>query len=114
MNDWLSGILGDVGLNGSTAPNSGSTGLSTPVDTSNGNTNTSGSSLGGLLTGLSGIGSTALNAYNSIFGKSTTTTAAKPATTAAAAATSSLTKYLPWVLISGGVLFVILFFTRKK
>ena len=112
--DDLDSILGDLGaLNGATAPNSGNTGLSTPVDTSGGNTNTSGSTLGSFLTGLSGIGTTALGAYNSIFGKSSTSTAAKPATTAAAAA-SSWTKYLPYILIGGGVLVVIVFLTRGK
>jgi hypothetical protein len=113
MNDWLTGLLGDVGLNGSTAPNSTAIPLATPVDTSGGNTNTSGSALGSLLSSLSGLGTTAANAYAVVAG-TPAPQAAAPAAPAVAAATSSLTKYLPWVLIGAAVLVVIGFLTRSK
>jgi hypothetical protein len=100
----LSGL--DLGtLNGSTAPNSSPTGLSTPVDTSGGNTNTSGS-LGSILTGLAGLGTTAANAYK-VFGGSSTTPAATTT------ATSTWTTYLPWILIGGAAIALIAIFARK-
>ena len=105
VDDLFSGL--DLGsLNGSTAPNSSPTGLSTPVNTSGGNTNTSGFNLGSVLTGLGGLGTTAVNAYSVFSGK--------PATTAAAATTTSTwTTYLPWILIGGAVIAVIAIFARK-
>lgn len=102
-------ILGlDQDLNGSTAPNSSPLITSSPVDTSNGNTNTSGSWLSTFINGLSGVGTTAANAYK-LFSGSTSPTAAKPATT-----TSTLTTYLPWILIGGGLLIVLLLVGRRK
>lgn len=97
-----------LNLNGSTAPNSSPLFLSTPVDSSGGNTNTSGNFFSSLVSGLSGLGTTAANAYK-LFSVSPSTTAAKPATT-----TSTLTQYLPWILICGGVLVAILLLFRKK
>ena len=107
---WLTDFLGDTSLNGSTAPNSSAIPLSTPVDTSGGNTNTSGSLIS-YLTGLAGIGSTAANAYATITGKPVpaTAAAAKPATAAA----TGIAAYLPWILTGGGVLLLIVLFTRK-
>ncbi|MGH8022222.1 MAG: hypothetical protein ACRED1_01470 [Limisphaerales bacterium] len=95
-------------LNGSTAPNSGAIPLSTPVNTSGGNTNTSGFSLGSVLSTLSGLGTSAANAYGVVNGT-------KPATTAkgTAAAASGLTAYLPYFLIGGALLAVLMLFGRK-
>lgn len=107
MEDDVDSILSglDLGtLNGSTAPNSSPTGLSTPVNTSGGNTNTSGS-LGGILSGLAGLGTTAAAAYK-IFAPAST-----PAATTTT--TSSLTTYLPWILIGGAVIALIAIFARK-
>ena len=87
-----------VGLNGSTAPNSSPTGLSTPVDTSGGNSNTSGSTLGGILSGLSGLGTSAAQAYQTIFG----TSAQQSAAQAQQRQASTLQKLLP-ILILGGL-----------
>jgi hypothetical protein len=101
-------------LNGSSAPNSSPiTGLSTPVDTSGGNTNTSGTTLSSFLSGLSGLGSSAANAYATVVGKAP----AKASTTSTGTAATFLgipSAYLPWVLIGAGVLAVVLFLTHDK
>jgi hypothetical protein len=98
----LSGL--DLGsLNGSTAPNSSPTGLATPVNTSGGNTNTSGFNLGGVLSGLSGLGTSAVQAYSLFSGK--------PATTTTAAAAPN---YTPWLLGGAAVIGLIIFLTARK
>jgi hypothetical protein len=104
-----SGVLGTLGaLNGSSAPNSSPTGLSTPVNTSGGNTNTSGSLIS-FLSGLAGIGSTAAQAYATATGRPVpATTTAKPVTAVA----TGLAAYLPWILTGGGLLLLILLLTR--
>jgi hypothetical protein len=93
-------------LNGSTAPNSGPTNLSTPVNTSGGNTNTSGFSLGSVLSGLSGLGTSAANAYALFNGN-------KPATTSTTTAAPGWTSYLPWILGGGAVIVLIALLARK-
>jgi hypothetical protein len=114
MNDWLSTYLGVPDLNGSTAPNSSAIPLSTPVDTSGGNTNTSGTGLLGFLSGLAGIGSTAANAYATVTGRPVP---AAPGTTARAAMATTtpatgIAKYLPWILTGLGITALIWLLTR--
>jgi hypothetical protein len=107
MDDITSYLLGlPSDLNGSTAPNSTAVPLATPVNTSGGNTNTSGSFLSSLVSGLSGLGTTAAAAY-SAFNKPTTTTPG------AASASTTLTQFLPYLLIGGVVLVIVLLFRRK-
>ncbi|HXC34261.1 MAG TPA: hypothetical protein VNV43_00185 [Candidatus Acidoferrales bacterium] len=107
INSILTGL--DLGsLNGSTAPNSSPTNLSTPVNTSGGNTNTSGFSLGSVLSGLSGLGTSAANAYALFNGAQPATKTATPS-----AAASSWTSYLPWILGGGALIVLIALFARK-
>jgi hypothetical protein len=79
-------LIGADALNGSTAPNSSALSLTTPVNTSDGNTNTSGFSLGSFITGLAGLGTTAANAYQAVAGQPAALTA-KPAANKTTAAT---------------------------
>jgi len=109
--DWIDSFLNTVGLNGSTAPNSGAIPLSTPVNTSGGNTSTSGNWFSSLIGGLSGAGTSAAQAYTTIFGTAAQQAAAKPATAAAA---PSLTTYLPMLIIGGVILVIGILLFRKR
>jgi hypothetical protein len=121
LSDWTSSItpsdytLGD--LNGSSAPNSSNIPLSTPIDTSGGNTNTSGNWFGSLINGLSGIGTTAAQAYTTIFGTKAQQTAAQ-AQKQQAAATSTLATTLkslivPALLVFGVLIIVVVLFRSR-
>lgn len=112
--DWLTTFLASPAAAGAadTSPSTSSLnwanlGLSTPVDTST-NTGASGGFFSSLINGISGIGSSALNAYKQYSGVNPSTPA--PATSTMSA---TLKNYLPWILIGGGLLLVAFLFKRK-
>jgi hypothetical protein len=110
--DWINGLLGfndsSPYSGGAMAPNSGTLPLSTPVNTSGGNTNTSGSWFSSFIQGLSGLGTTAANAYATIRGAK-----ASNSTTPTATPASSMSTWLPIALIGGGLLIVVLLLFRR-
>lgn len=110
--NWLSDFLSSPNLNGSTAPNSSAIPLSTPVNTSGGNTNTSGWTLGGVLSTLSGLGTNAANAYALING--TGSAHATTATAGGSAAAPAKTSYLPWIIGGAVVVGLIALLARRK
>jgi len=109
---WLDSLVSSWNDTGNTTVGNSPIALSTPVNTS-ANPNNSGSFFSSLISGLTGLGSSALNAYNQYTGTAATTTAAQTQATAAAS-TASMVK----MLVIGGIalagLFLLVSIFRKK
>jgi hypothetical protein len=114
--DWINSLFGFANssdLNGSSAPNSSPLPLSTPVDSSGGNTNTSGNWFSSLVSSLSGAGTSAASAYNSIFG-----TKSQPAQASGTKPATQTFSISSTVILMGaaaaGVLLLLFVLLRKK
>ena len=95
---WYDNILGAFSTPNSTAANS----------TVNGAATSNQSSIGSFLNGLVNLGNQGVNAYRTVADAGTTNSGGT--TTSSSASASTWTKYLPWILIGGGLLLVLALF----
>jgi hypothetical protein len=100
--NWFDSILGVGSTPNSTAANSNVSGATTSNQ----------SSLGSFLSGLVNLGNQGVNAYRTVADAGTSNSGSTTTSSSSSASASSWTKYLPWVLIGGGVLLIFALFRR--
>ena len=96
--NWYDNILGAFSTPNSTTANSNV----------NGATTSNQSSVGSFLNGLVNLGNQGVNAYRTVADAGTSNSGST--STGSSAGASTWTKYLPWILIGGGLLLVLALF----